>query len=237
MTSFVHLLSAIFLVFLRHNSRAFIHRTVINHARLHTKLSGAVTNRMLNQTQDLASGAEFGFQDVDDVFPPSDDNEYYSYRTSVDITELEPSDPRFLDFPWPDKAGPESSAFAKHLQWKRSLSDGERMRWQKWAVYQRLGKKDKFDYSLEDYVYQTMLRDITKKCNDALKQDNIAEAKLWEAVATGYKKDEEGQVRATIKSFYSALNRQNFDDMRSLWLPDENAELVVPGYEKQVGMQ
>ena len=46
-------------------------------------------------------------------------------REYPDFASLEPSDPLFLDMPWPTKAGPEASAFGKHMQWRRGLSDGE----------------------------------------------------------------------------------------------------------------
>jgi hypothetical protein len=45
---------------------------------------------------------------------------------AIDYTQLKSDDPRFLDMPWPTEAGPESAAFARHMQWKRRLSDGER---------------------------------------------------------------------------------------------------------------
>ena len=46
-------------------------------------------------------------------------------REYPDFSSLEPNDPLFLDMPWPTKAGPEASAFGKHMQWRRGLSDGE----------------------------------------------------------------------------------------------------------------
>ena len=46
-------------------------------------------------------------------------------REYPDFASLEPNDPLFLDMPWPTRAGPEASAFGKHMQWRRGLSDGE----------------------------------------------------------------------------------------------------------------
>lgn len=46
-------------------------------------------------------------------------------RGYPNYAELPPDDPLFLDMPWPEETGPESSAFARHFQWKRKLSDGE----------------------------------------------------------------------------------------------------------------
>jgi hypothetical protein len=84
-------------------------------------------------------------------------------RQYPDFTELKPDDPLFLDMPWPTEAGPEASAFGRHMQWRRKLTDGERIRWQKWAVYQRLLSKDHFQYSVEDYVSQNMIRESNQR--------------------------------------------------------------------------
>jgi hypothetical protein len=47
-------------------------------------------------------------------------------REYPDFANLPPDDPLFLDMPWPTEAGPEASAFGRHMQWRRSLTDGER---------------------------------------------------------------------------------------------------------------
>jgi hypothetical protein len=44
----------------------------------------------------------------------------------IDYTSFEPNDPRFLDMPHPTERGPDSVAYARHMQWKRQLSDRER---------------------------------------------------------------------------------------------------------------
>lgn len=46
---------------------------------------------------------------------------------SIDITKLKPHDPYFLLIPWPKENGPEARAYANHYNWKRGLSDSERM--------------------------------------------------------------------------------------------------------------
>jgi hypothetical protein len=47
-------------------------------------------------------------------------------RDYPDYANLPSDDPLFLDMPFPTEAGPEASAFGRHLQWRRRLSDGER---------------------------------------------------------------------------------------------------------------
>ena len=71
---------------------------------------------------------------------------------NIDYSLLNPSDPLFLDLDWSTirKSTPESKAYADHLAWKRSLTDVERLRWQKWAIYQRVTKGSRFEYCLED---------------------------------------------------------------------------------------
>lgn len=181
-------------------------------------------------------------------------------RACPDFAKLKPDDPLWLDMAWPTEAGPEASAYARHLQWKRRLSDGERLRWQKWAIYQRLLKKDTFHYSVEDYVFQNMLRSFTEQAmkkttvnsnklqhnNDNNNAQIIAassdedsmmnvEAGLWQSIPISYKHEEEVEIRAVLKAYYSALNRRNYDAVRTLWLPDNNVELVLPGFAKARG--
>jgi hypothetical protein len=173
-------------------------------------------------------------ESLEDMFPIQPNESIIIKSIYNDIANWKQDDPRFLDLPWPEKAGPDTMAFAKHLQWKRSLSDGERLRWQKWAVYERFNNKEKYDYALEDYVFQRLLNQIDKKLVDAANHENVAEVALWHTLSTQYNKDEETQIRATVKSFYTSLNRQNFDNIRSLWLPDDKVEILLPGYTKQV---
>lgn len=53
-------------------------------------------------------------------------NEIETPQIPINYNELTDDDPLFLDMPWPTQSGPESAAFARHMQWKRKLSDGER---------------------------------------------------------------------------------------------------------------
>lgn len=209
-----------------------------------SSLYGAVSNIMFGESKDTYSIFQKKEKTVDDtpwdeLFPTifNDTNASRKYfDKNVDISKLKPEDPRFLDMPWPTDAGPESVALSKHLLWRRGLSDGERVRWQKWAVYKRLHANDKFDFAVEDFVYQTLLKQYESKASSALNKGEVAESVLWNTLANGSKKIEENLVRATIKAFYSAFSRQNFDDLRSLWLPDEQlSEIVLPGYDKEVG--
>lgn len=175
-------------------------------------------------------------------------------RDAPDWESLEPDDPLFLDMPWPEERGPDASAFARHMQWKRSLTDQERKQWQKWAVYERAMMPDKFDYSLEDFIIQSMISDCKKKAlaaggslsSSSLSSSSLMSSKssdapeplqsaLWGTIAHAYHLEEEDEIRAVIGAYYSAFNRQNFDALRLLWLPDETVELVLPGYNPVIG--
>lgn len=152
-------------------------------------------------------------------------------RDRPDFASLAPDDPLFLDMPWPEKAGPEATAYSKHVQWKRRLSDGERMRWQKWAVYQRSMLKNKFDYSIEDYIAQNLASEIK---NQAVKAPSEWEAATWRSIAEGRSQGEEDDIQSTVAAFYSALNRKCYDDLHVLLLPDENTVFTLPGYSTAV---
>jgi hypothetical protein len=43
----------------------------------------------------------------------------------INFSKLKVDDPIFVDMPWPTEMGPEASAFARHMTWRRSLSDAE----------------------------------------------------------------------------------------------------------------
>jgi len=153
-----------------------------------------------------------------------------------DYATMQPDDPRFLDFEWITRAGPKMDAFVRHIRWKRSLSDGERLRWQKWAVYKRTEPKGSFEYSVDDYVYQNYLKKLYVLESNAASNNNQVEALLWRHALSKSLGKEETEIRCVVKAYYTALNRQNFDDTRILWLPSEYAELSLPGYTKSVSV-
>ena len=136
---------------------------------------------------EYGDGASEGFETEPDwlkLFPPRDSTtEPEIERDYPDYPSLAPDDPLFIDMPWPSEAGPEASAFGKHMQWRRALSDGERKRWQQWAVYQRLMQKHHFGYSLEDFIVQHMLRDMYTRADTARAHGHAVEEAMWRALA------------------------------------------------------
>lgn len=108
------------------------------------------------------------------------------------------------------------------------------LRWQKWAVYERLMEKHHFKYSLEDYIYQNMIRDIKQKADTAKSNGFHIEESMWRATARTYSDEQTVEVTSVMNSLYSAFNRKNYDELRTLWLPDEGVEMTFPGYEKAV---
>ena len=83
-------------------------------------------------------------------------------------------------------------------------------------------KKDNFDYSVEDYVFQNMLRDLNKKSIEAgkgnrniISSKNIEQA-LWKAIPISYCLEEEVEVKTVVGAFYSALNRKNYEEVVKL---------------------
>lgn len=156
-------------------------------------------------------------------------------RELPDFATLEPNDPLFLDMPWPTEKGPAATAFAKHMQWRRRLTDGERKSWQKWAIYERIMKKDFFQYSLEDYTFQSLLKEINKEVQSAEQEGNKAKYTAWEVIRQAYKMKIETEVEASMESFYAILNRRSFAELHQLLLPDDTTEIILPGYEKARG--
>lgn len=211
--------------------------------------SSSRLNGVVKKGPSIFDEEDYGFNDVDDeddfkkyypdeptwslMFPAT--NEPEMLREAPDFEKLKPDDPFFLDMSWPEEKGPEASAFARHMQWKRGLSDSERLKWQKWAVYQRIMLKDKFGYAIEDYIFQSYMNSCSKRALNAEKVGNIAQRALWSAIPKGHAAEEEIEVRAVIGSLYSAFNRKNFEELKTLWLPDESVELTLPGYDSAYG--
>lgn len=96
--------------------------------------------------------------------------------------------------------------------------------------------KDLFQYGVEDYVFQNFLKELQIKTDQALQKNSRTEALLWQTIYSRFLLVEESEVRGTIQSFYAAFNKKNFDEVRTLWLPDENVELVMPGYDRAVSI-
>ena len=94
--------------------------------------------------------------------------------------------------------------------------------------------KHHFKYSLDDYIVQNMVRDIKQKADVAAAKGFHIEESMWRATAKTFNEEQTAEITAVMKSFYSAFNRKNFDELRALWLPDEGVELTFPGLEKAV---
>jgi len=166
-----------------------------------------------------------------EIFPRKRNYPVEMYRDRPDFTTLKVNDPLFLDMMWPEQRGPEATAYAAHMQWKRSLTDSERLRWQKWAVYKRIMMDNMFDYAVEDYVFQSLLSGLKKRAGKEKRVGKTLEAALWDSIARGMELEEAEQVQAVVESLYSAINRANFDEIQTLYLPDDaNVEMVLPNY-------
>ena len=94
-----------------------------------SKKWGKVSENDRNRNENNENDSE-GFEnepDWLDLFPPRQLQKAEILREYPDYATLEVDDPLFLDMPWPEEAGPEASAFGRHMQWRRALSDGESM--------------------------------------------------------------------------------------------------------------
>lgn len=95
-------------------------------------------------------------------------------------------------------------------------------------------EKHHFKYSLDDYIVQNIQRDIKQKADTAGASGFRMEESMWKATARTYSEEHSSEVTAVMMSLYSAFNRKNYDELRTLWLPDESVELTLSGYEKAV---
>lgn len=92
--------------------------------------------------------------------------------------------------------------------------------------------KNNFQYSIEDYIFQNLLRDLENKNYN----DNKSKNNLWGVVKNAFKEEQKQEVLSVMKAYYTAFNNKNFDNLKLLWLPDENVEILLPGYDKVVSL-
>eukprot|EP01039_Chlorochromonas_danica_P000261 gene261-280_t len=158
-------------------------------------------------------------------------------RNDIDYSLLKPDDPFFLDMPWPTEVGPAATAFSRHMAWKRRLSDGERKRWQRWAIYRRNADKNLFRYSIEDYIKQNLLVLLDKRGSsiNPASQKKSVDGAVWSSLAKGFRSVDEEEVTSVVKAYYSAFNRKGLDELRMLILPDDETEISFPGFGKARG--
>lgn len=81
-----------------------------------------------------------------------------------------------------------ATAYARHVQWKRRLSDSERLRWERWAAYQRLGINSMFQYSVEDFIAQGLRSELESQAAKLLEEDRVLEAQMCSALELGLNK-------------------------------------------------
>lgn len=108
-------------------------------------------------------------------------------------------------------------------------------RWQSRAVYKRLNTKIDYEYSIEDYIRQNVLRQLelqSSRASSAL--TNSKESQIWNAIATSLRMNEADEVKSIVKSFYEFINRRNFEQVQNLWLPDDSVEILLPGFAREV---
>lgn len=84
------------------------------------------------ESKDVQSPSEYRpewWDDTDEMRRPSTYPNPASvqayYDSPIDFSTMKPDDPRFVDMAWPTELGPHATAFARHLQWRRRLTDGE----------------------------------------------------------------------------------------------------------------
>ncbi len=117
------------------------------------------------------------------------------------------------------------------------------LRWHRWAIYQRIGKEARFEYSAQDYIFQNMMAQLRSRSSEARLPSPLESHRtpakdlqdsVYHTLQLGFAASERDEVTAVMRAYYSAFNRKNFDELRYLWLPAENSELTLPGFDKVV---
>jgi hypothetical protein len=158
---------------------------------------------------------------------------------SIDITKLKPHDPYFLLIPWPKENGPEARAYANHYNWKRGLSDSERLRWQKWAMYQitHNHESNAFDYQVEDYIKQQLWKALEAKAVRLIMSGDVTTGQATAAALEGFHQLEAEAITRAMKAYYKSFNFKNVEDLLNFWLPNDHCELNVPGFDRARGIR
>ena len=146
--------------------------------------------------------------EIKSIFPSSINYPKLIERDEPDYANLPPDSPFFLDMPWPTEKGVIATAYAKHIQWKRRLTDNERLRWQKWAVYTRLLQKDLFKYCYNDYIVQNLLHMMNKQAKSFQENKLIMESTLTYAAVLSLKEEEKVEIQTIIQCYYNIINRK-----------------------------
>ncbi len=55
-----------------------------------------------------------------------------------------------------------------------------------------------------------------------------------ETVQASARSIEEAPIRAVLAAYYASVNRNNLEDTMSLWLPSDQVECSLPGFQKAV---
>lgn len=117
----------------------------------------------------------FGTSESKSIYPYSMSSQKVERHLPSDFSfkDLKVDDPLFLDMPWPTEASEESSAFARHFQWKRKLSDGERNNYYHYYIF--LCSRSKIFLSLITYVINYYYYDYYYKRLKVAEVGNISE--------------------------------------------------------------
>lgn len=150
--------------------------------------------------------------------------------------KFERDDPRWLLAPLP-KAGQADyeAAYLRHLRWRRRLGALELRLWSENAVYGLLDSvKSAYDYNLDDYINQRFLTMLENRAQQALEAGDEKTFKEYALLEMKSRKDDEEEIESVMNAYYAALNARDRSKLFSLWLPDANSELILPGFSKAV---
>ncbi len=89
---------------------------------------------------------------------------------------------------------------------------------------------------MDDYIFQNLIKKLQENAEKAKQNSLLNESTLYKSAIIGFQVNENEEISNVIHSLYSILNRKNFEEIRTLFQPDDTVKLLLPGYDCAVGL-
>ena len=90
------------------------------------------------------------------------------------------------------------------------------------------------DYSLQDYISQTLLHELNNQAKEEQRDNNTVQAFVMSSMGVALEAAQREEVREIMRSYYDAFNNQILGQVRNLWQQDVDVECILPGHAKAV---
>lgn len=96
------------------------------------------------------------------------------------------------------------------------------------------GQSDAFQYQLDDFIKQRLFKSLEEKAVQLILEGDAKAGQMTAAALLGYHQTEGEEITRAMKAYYKMFNFKNVEGLLSFWLPNEQCELVLPGYTQAV---